>query len=219
MTEESGTQTEPNLAAPRALPVVNKMPPPMGGPALQTMGDDVQLRTSNEVEGFTYSRLKGIWFTFSVFLKLPLLPLWPIFIAKEADDWSIARNYFKTLRYCFKVIVDQIRFGSFFRMVKYNTLMTADQVEARIAQRQGACSRCAKCCKQFDCIFLGQEEEGDYFCKVYRSDYWYYGTCGRYPLDQRDIDYHACPGFSFESDIPAHKDKSHKEQEQPARAA
>ena len=80
---EVAADPEPNLATPRPLPVVGKMP----GPMLQTMGDDVVLRTSNEVEGFRYSRLKGIWFTFSVFLKLPLLPLWPFFIAKEAKDW------------------------------------------------------------------------------------------------------------------------------------
>lgn len=209
----SESSTETNVA-PRQLPVVNAMP----GPALQTMGEDVQLRTSNEVQGFQYSRVKAFVYTFSVFFKLPLLPLWPIFIAKEANDWSIARNYFKTLRYCFKVVVDQIRFGSFFRMVKYNTFMTPEQVEARIAQREGACSRCAKCCKQFDCIFLGQEDGGDYYCKVYRSDYWYYGTCGRYPLDQRDIDFHACPGFSFPDDTPAHKDTSHKEKKLPIAA-
>lgn len=187
-------ETKP-APTPRRLPVVSETT----GPAvLQTMGDDVEVRTSNEVEGFEYSRVKAVLYSLRIILQIPLLPLWPIFIAREANDPSFRRNYFKTLRYCFKVIVDQIRFGSFFRMLKYNLLMSPDQIQQRLGKRKGACSRCAKCCKQFDCLFLGRSEEGDYICKVYHTDYWFYGTCGRYPLDQVDIDYHACPGFSFE---------------------
>lgn len=188
----------PVLAAP---PAPEAAPPASPRPALVTMGDDVVLRKSNEVEGFQYSRLKGIWFTISTFLKLPLFPLWPFFIAWMVKDPSYARHYFRTLAYCFKVLVDQVRFGSAWRMVRYNLFMTPETVQKRIDLRRGACSRCAKCCKQFDCLFLGQQENGDYICKVYGTDYWYYGTCGRYPLEQIDIDYHACPGFSFpESD-------------------
>ena len=54
-------------------------------------------------------------------------------------------------------------------------------------------------CRQYDCIFLGEDKEAkEYYCKIYQTDYWYYGTCGRYPVDQRDIDDHACPGFVFD---------------------
>jgi hypothetical protein len=189
---------------PRQLPVVAAAPAAAPAPALVTMGEDVVLRKSNEVEGFRYSRLKGIWFTITMFLKLPLFPLWPFFIAWMVKDSGYAKRYFHTLAYCFKVLIDQVRFGSAWRMVRYNVFMTPESVEKRINLRRGACSRCAKCCKQFDCLFLGQQENGDYICKVYGTDYWYYGTCGRYPLEQIDIDYHACPGFSFpESDRQA----------------
>jgi hypothetical protein len=188
------TQSPPT---PRRLPVAES-------PALQTMGEDVPLRTSNEVEGFQYSRAYAVWFSIKALLRLPFLPLWPYFIAKEVKDPSYFRNYFKTLIYCVKVIVDQVRFGSFVRMLRYNLLMSPAQVERRISQRRGACSRCAKCCNQFDCLFLGKDEQGEFFCKVYGTDYWFYGTCGRYPLDQVDIDYHACPGFTFEP-APRHE--------------
>jgi hypothetical protein len=36
-----------------------------------------------------------------------------------------------------------------------------------------------------------------YFCRLYKTRYWDYGTCGRYPIDQADIDDHGCPGFAF----------------------
>lgn len=181
---------------PRSLPVVpaQKLQTTFQPESFQGEG-----RKSNEVEGFVYSRWKGVLYTVAILFKLPFLPLWPFFIAREAKDWSIARNYFKTLLYCFDVIVQQIRFGSFVRLLKFNLLMGPDEVKRRIALRRGACTRCAKCCQQFDCIFLGRDESTkEFYCKIYATDYWYYGTCGRYPLDQSDIDAHACPGFSFE---------------------
>ena len=181
----AATETQ---VAPKPLPVVSS-------PTVSA--DNGELRTSNEVDGFVYSRPQMIWQTFLLFCRVPFFPFWPFFIAYEAKDWSIARNYFGTLWYCMKVVVAHIRFGSMLRLLKYNLFMNPEEMRKRIDLRRGACSRCAKCCKQFDCIFLGQDDQGEYICKVYRTTYWYYGTCGRYPLEQIDIDYHACPGFSF----------------------
>jgi hypothetical protein len=186
---------------PRALPVVPAQSPKQ---VLQTTFQPTELkgeeRKTNEVDGFVYKRWKAVLYTFGILFKLPFLPLWPFFIAKEARDWSIARHYFRTLWYCINsVIVAQIRFGSFVRLLKFNLLWGPEEVKRRIMQRRGACTRCAKCCQQFNCIFLGKDDKTqEFYCKVYGTDYWYYGTCGRYPLDQADIDAHACPGFSFE---------------------
>jgi hypothetical protein len=153
---------------------------------------------SNGVKGFEYVRWKLVVYTIGTFAGLLLLPLWPFFIAKEAKDWSIARQYFKTMRYCLKALWDHITYGSFFRMWKYNITHGPDYVRRRISQRRGACTRCAKCCRAFNCIFLGQDKTaGDYYCKVFGTSYWYYGTCGRYPIDEQDIIDHGCPGFSF----------------------
>ncbi len=184
MSSSSQTAT-----AARPLPVVSSSPPPAA--------EEHEERTSNEVDGFTYSRFKGLLYTLAILLKLPFIPLWPFFIAYESRDWSIARDYFGTLGYSFRVVVAHIRFGSFLRMIKYNLLLSPKVVQDQIMKRRGACSRCAKCCKQFECIFLGKDDEGEHYCKIYRTSYWYYGTCGRYPLEQVDIDFHACPGFSF----------------------
>lgn len=190
----------PVVSAPRPLPVVPLATAPMVPSAVVAVENAKgAARKSNEVEGYVYARWKGVLYTVAILLKLPFLPLWPFFVAYEAKDWSIARNYFKTLLYCFNVVVAHIRFGSFIRLLKYNLLMGPDEMKRRIDLRRGACTRCAKCCQQFDCIFLGRDAQSkEYFCKVYQTNYWYYGTCGRYPLDQWDVDSHACPGFSFE---------------------
>ncbi|MBI3723587.1 hypothetical protein HY251_06490 [bacterium] len=155
-------------------------------------------KVSNTVKGFEYRRWKMILYTIGTISQIVTLPLWPFFLAKQAKDWSIARNYFGTMRYCLKAIWDHVAYGSLGRMIKYNIAHGPDYVKNRIAQRRGACTRCAKCCRAFNCIFLGQDQSsGDYYCKVFGTAYWYYGTCGRYPIDQRDIDDHGCPGFSF----------------------
>lgn len=182
--------------SPRPLPVAATEAAVL--PASAEAADE--LRTSNTVAGFQYSRLKGMLYVTRIILSLPFLPLWPFFIAHEAKDWSIARNYFGTIGYCLRTILIHIRFGSFVRLLKYTFVLGPKGIEQRIATRRGACTRCAKCCKQYDCIFLGQDAESrEYYCKVYQTSYWYYGTCGRYPVDQQDIDDHACPGFSFEN--------------------
>jgi hypothetical protein len=155
-------------------------------------------RVSNTVKGFEYKRWKQVLYSVGTFAQILVLPLWPFFLAKEAKDWSIARHYVKTMRYCLKAVWDHIAYGSLLRLIKYNVLHGPDYIKNRIAQRRGACTRCAKCCRAFNCIFLGQDaRSGDYYCKVFGTSYWYYGTCGRYPIDQRDIDDHGCPGFSF----------------------
>lgn len=160
---------------------------------------DQEVRKSNEVNGFTYSRFKAIWYTLRLVLVIPLFPLMPFALAYEAKDWSIARSYFKTLAYCGRVALTHVRHGSVIRMLKYNLLLDKDTIQAAINRRRGACTRCAKCCRQYNCIFLGHDAETkEYSCKIYQTDYWYYGTCGRYPIDQKDIDDHACPGFSME---------------------
>lgn len=180
--------------APRPLPVANLATATAEAPL-----SPEEVRQSNEVNGFTYSRFKSVWYTLRMVFVIPLFPFLPFIMAAEAKDASIARNYFQTLAYCIKILVVHIRHGSLVRMVKYNLVMSPERIKAAIDKRRGACTRCAKCCRQYNCIFLGHDaEEKEYHCKIYKTDLWYYGTCGRYPVDQRDIDDHACPGFSFE---------------------
>lgn len=195
-----------NAPTPRALPVVSpEMAADSGtGTGTALAEPEEELRTSNTVAEFEYSRFRAVVFSLSALAGLPLLPLWPFFLAREAKDWSIARNYFSTMSYCLRTVLTHVRHGSFVRMLKYNLVLGPEKVKQAIDQRRGACTRCAKCCRQYECIFLGQDETTkDFYCKVYQTNYWYYGTCGRYPVDQQDIDDHACPGFSFPSEEAA----------------
>lgn len=192
----SGVQT----TSPRPLPVVASPAPTAGTtpfPMAPSSADE-ELRKSNGMAGHKYNRVWAVFWLLRLALILPLVPLWPFLLAYEARDWSIARNYFGTMAYVGKTLLVHLKFGSISRVIKYNLLIGPEEFKKRIAKRRGACTRCAKCCKQFNCVFLGEDTETkEYYCKVFGTDYWYYGTCGRYPLDQKDIDDHACPGFYF----------------------
>jgi hypothetical protein len=180
----------PTLREPRSLPLVAgdaRSPIDLATPATKRGND-----------GFEYTRWKQVAYTIFTIGQVLFLPLWPLFLARESKDWSIARNYFGTMRYCLRAVWDHIAYGSLTRMIKYNITNGPDSVRKKIAQRRGSCTRCAKCCRGLNCIFLGHDaRSGDYFCKVFGTAYWYYGTCGRYPIDQLDVDDHGCPGFSF----------------------
>lgn len=128
-----------------------------------------------------------------------LIPLWPIFISLALRDWSFTRHYFRTMLYCLRSAFPSLKGrSSIARVFKYNILTRPETLRRQVAARQGACTRCAKCCKQLNCIFLGfDEKQSTTYCRIYNTRYWHLGTCGRYPIDQFDIDDHGCPGFAF----------------------
>ncbi len=150
-------------------------------------------------EHHQHGLISNIWRTFLFVLQAAAFPLWPIFISWGLRDWSFTRRYFHTLAYCAKTAFPKMNgHSSISRMIKYNILTTPAQLEAQLQKRRGACTRCARCCKALDCIFLGYDEEASIpYCRAYGTRYWHFGTCGRYPIDQSDVDDHGCPGFSF----------------------
>ena len=147
----------------------------------------------------------NLFHTARLFVMACAFPLWPIFVSMTVGDWSFTRHYFKTLFFLLKQSMPRVSgHSSFFRMFKYNVFMRPKTLEAQLAKRQGSCTRCAKCCKALECIFLGWDAENSVpFCRVYNTRAWYFGTCSRYPIDQADIDDHGCPGFSFPEDDDA----------------
>lgn len=53
-----------------------------------------------------------------------------------------------------------------------------------------ACGECSRCCEKIHCPILDQDTG---FCGGYDSFYWRYFNCGRFPSNQREIDYYGCP--------------------------
>ncbi len=135
-----------------------------------------------------------LWFA----VQLVLFPLWPVFISLAARDPYYATRYFQTMWHCVRTFRNTVRNGSLMRIFKYNVLMSPAEVEHALSIRQGACTRCAKCCKMLQCTYLAYDKGSkQYYCQVFNSKYWIFGSCGRFPLDQQDIDDYNCPGFSF----------------------
>lgn len=59
------------------------------------------------------------------------------------------------------------------------------------------CNGCISCCDQLGCIFLDREKK---HCRAYKSFYWNYFNCGRYPTNQFQIDYYKCPKWKIKEE-------------------
>lgn len=53
-----------------------------------------------------------------------------------------------------------------------------------------SCGPCSRCCNKHDCPIL---DLATGMCRGYDSFFWRYFNCGRYPAEQQEVDYYACP--------------------------
>ncbi len=51
------------------------------------------------------------------------------------------------------------------------------------------CGTCFDCCTLIKCPFHNYEEKR---CNIYKSFFWNYFNCGRYPASQKNIDFYSC---------------------------
>jgi hypothetical protein len=150
------------------------------------------------------TRRKNLWYLAQLVFAIPLVPLWPVFVSIESRDAYYVNHYFETLYNCFRTLYHAIVNRSVLRIIKYNFFTTTAYVEEQLGSRLGACTRCAKCCKMLQCEYLAyNKQEHEYYCSVYNTPYWVFGACGRYPIDQSDVDDYNCPGFAFPESVAA----------------
>jgi hypothetical protein len=57
-------------------------------------------------------------------------------------------------------------------------------------EHRSACGPCRRCCEKIRCPVL---DPASGFCRGYDAFYWRYFNCGRFPSQQREIDYYSCP--------------------------
>jgi hypothetical protein len=150
------------------------------------------------------TRAGNLWYLVKIVFAVPLVPLWPVFLSIEARDPYYVVHYFETIWNCLRTLGHAIRNGSWARIFKYNVFTTAAYIEEQLGSRLGACTRCAKCCKMLKCDYLAYNKQShEYYCSVYDTPYWIFGACGRYPIDQQDVDDYNCPGFAFPESVAA----------------
>jgi hypothetical protein len=148
------------------------------------------------------TRLRNALYIGKIALGILLVPFWPIFMAVEAKDAYYVNHYFLTLYHSLRTLRHSIQNGTWKRIFKYNLWTSAREVEERLGSRLGACTRCAKCCKMLQCTYLAYDQRShEYTCSVYNTPFWIFGACGRYPIDERDIDDYNCPGFAFPESV------------------
>ena len=69
-----------------------------------------------------------------------------------------------------------------------------DRTKVRISDRwewgEETCGNCNKCCTRLRCPLYDRVRN---CCLSHNSPYWRYFNCGRYPINQAQIDYYQCP--------------------------
>ena len=58
-----------------------------------------------------------------------------------------------------------------------------------------SCNGCISCCELIKCELIDKENAG---CLVYDTPYWRYFNCGRFPENQRQIDYFRCTKWQMD---------------------
>jgi hypothetical protein len=70
-----------------------------------------------------------------------------------------------------------------------------ERVELRETWEFGtACGPCTRCCTKISCPILDTDSG---LCGGYNSFFWRYFNCGRFPTEQREIDYYLCGKWSI----------------------
>lgn len=57
-----------------------------------------------------------------------------------------------------------------------------------------SCNTCSNCCVNYKCPVLIKETG---LCAGYNSFFWRYFNCGRFPTNQRELDYYECPKWDL----------------------
>ncbi|HKI99154.1 MAG TPA: hypothetical protein VKB51_11835 [bacterium] len=71
-----------------------------------------------------------------------------------------------------------------------------------------SCGPCNRCCSKIKCPVLDTEKG---LCRGYDSFFWRYFNCGRFPSEQREVDFYLCNKWGF-------KDRPSEQRPQPGLA-
>lgn len=61
------------------------------------------------------------------------------------------------------------------------------------------CQGCSSCCIKLGCGLFDREKGT---CHSYDSFFWRYFNCGRYPRNQKEIDFYECPKWVIKEELP-----------------
>ncbi len=107
--------------------------------------------------------------------------------------WSSARRLFPhSFRMLYYVL--QGKNGGFMLGVPLtappSSSVNRNRVEMQPTWEFGSsCGPCTRCCSKIHCPVL---DESTGLCRGYNSFFWRYFNCGRYPSEQREIEYYLC---------------------------
>ena len=106
-------------------------------------------------------------------------------------DARYVRNYRKTMGR-FRVHLQAVSEGP--AETFFGSALGTGRGDATVEIR-GHCIQCGNCCMNHRCAFLEARGGGIFQCGIYTSFWRRFSNCGAYPVDARDIERYACPGY------------------------
>jgi hypothetical protein len=124
-------------------------------------------------------------------------------------DWRFWRRWDSAKRlypHAFRMLwyLLQGRNGGFMLAVPLNAPPHSSVDRSRVEMQPtwefgSSCGPCTRCCSKIHCPVLDQATG---LCGGYNSFFWRYFNCGRYPSEQREIDYYLCNKWQMKEPPP-----------------
>lgn len=150
-----------------------------------------------------------LWLFFLFFLLLltgglSVILLYPFYAWLFVNNLSISRNVkfiIPTIKTSYLLVFDLITKKAYHEtfpiQITSAPMMAPDANKSRIRHdwpiADGTCNGCTKCCLARKCPLLSKNHQ----CLAYGSLYWRYFNCGRYPENQKQIDWYGCPKWEI----------------------
>lgn len=147
--------------------------------------------------GYWFMGILSLGFTFFLFA-----PLTTYYYFNDLRFWRYIRLYrkffFITFRIFYKMATER-NYGFIFTAPLTGAPLSAPNPDkVKLSSKWTAavhtCEGCSQCCEKIDCPALDPEKG---ICLSYNSFFWRYFNCGRYPINQKQIEYYQCPKWKM----------------------
>jgi len=161
------------------------------------------------VNKMRYALYRILFMIYSVFCILTLslggfllAPLSSYYFFNDFRFWKYYRYFFPmfkaTLRFTRLWLTSEAYRRSFALSLTAPPMTSPDLSIVKVKSTWNAdvfvCNQCTKCCQHLACPLVDEVNNG---CLSYNSFFWRYFACGRYPINQQQIDYYDCPKWEI----------------------
>lgn len=131
-----------------------------------------------------------------------LAPLSSYYLFNDLRFWKYYRYFYPMMKACLRLarlwLTSEAYRKSFAIELTAPPMTSPDLNLVKIKSTWNAavfdCDQCTRCCRVLACPLI---DEVNHKCLSYNSFFWRYFACGRYPINQAQIDFYDCPKWEM----------------------